>query len=469
MMCIPGLGENRNKPRELGSFFGYISMDCSSPSLPSESESGSRSASVAGSVSLMSESSSRSASPGVSGVRPHTAPVMEDRRQYMRRTANKGGASDSNQMASALFRPPTPEMEEVEEEPCVEERDGGTQLEATPFFTRDTGVTLIQGGTVVNHDKTEVADVLVEDGKIVAVGENLSLPPGGTLVNAKDKFVIPGGIDTCTQLYRGIEGDKLELADDWMSGTRAALVGGTTMVVDLVIPDSGASLVEAYNSWREAAEENSCCDFALTVAVPTVDEMTMGEMEQLSKELGVNTFKLYMSHKGRLMLSNEDMMKALKHVKDLGCVAKVHAENGDIIAENRRRLLARGVTGPEGHPAAQPPEVEEEAVLRACSLALGANVPLVVCSPSSQEVTEILQQFQGRGLTVLGEVQALALAVSGSHYYNKCWSHAAAFVTSPPLREGDTVREELVAALRETGGGGDLVASTHKGIAQGER
>merc|ERR1719153_2131147 len=177
MMCIPGLGENRNKPRELGSFFGYISMDCSSPSLPSESESGSRSASVAGSVSLMSESSSRSASPGVSGVRPHTAPVMEDRRQYMRRTANKGGASDSNQMASALFRPPTPEMEEVEEEPCVEERDGGTQLEATPFFTRDTGVTLIQGGT---------------------------------LVNAKDKFVIPGGIDTCTQLYRGIEGDKLE-------------------------------------------------------------------------------------------------------------------------------------------------------------------------------------------------------------------------------------------------------------------
>merc|ERR1719347_2032149 len=127
----------------------------------------------------------------------------------------------------------------------------------------------------------------------------------------------------------------------------------------------------------------------------------LGEMEQLSKELGVNTFKLYMSYKGRLMLSNEDMMKALKHVKELGCVAKVHAENGDIIAENQRRLLARGVTGPEGHPAAQPQEVEEEAVRRACSLALSANVPLIICAPSSPDVVAVIAEYQARGLTVL--------------------------------------------------------------------
>ena len=100
-------------------------------------------------------------------------------------------------------------------------------------------------------------------------------------------------------------------------------------------------------------------------------------MEQLSKELGVTTFKLFMSQKGRLMLDNNEMMEAFKHIKDIGGVAKVsfwdflnwksqkahlflqvHAENGDIIAENQRRLLARGVTGPEGHPAAQPQEVE---------------------------------------------------------------------------------------------------------------
>jgi len=437
-MCIPGLGENRTKPQYGGSR----------------------------SISVMSGSSSRSVSPG---ARPATAPVlMEDRRQYRRRTASKGGATDSNQMASALFRPPTPEMEEVQEEPFVEERAPGGQLEATPFFTNDTGVTLIKGGTVVNHDKSMLVDVLVENGKIAAVGENLDLPQGATLLDARDKFVIPGGIDTSTHFYRGMEGDKLELADDWASGTKAALAGGTTMVVDLVIPERGDSLLEAYKSWREAAEQNSSCDFALSVAVPTMDENTKGEMEQLSKELGVNSFKLYMSHKGRLMLSNSELVDALKHVKDLGCVAKVHCENGDIILENRRRLLARGVFGPEGHPLSQPLEVEEEAVSRACSLALQTNVPLVICSPSSPEITSVIKQFRRRGLTVLGEALGVSLAVRGSHYYNKCWSHAAAFITSPPLRDEEGITEDLVAALRDEEGL-DMVASEHKGISQEQR
>ena len=240
------------------------------------------------------------------------------------------------------------------------------------------------------------------------------------------------------------------------------------MVVDLVVPARGESILQAYQAWREAALENSCCDFALAVAVPQVDEQTTADMEQLTKEMGVNSFKLYMSRKGQLMLSNADLMEAFKHIKELGCVAKVHAENGDIISENRRRLLARGVVGPEGHPAAQPLEVEEEAVRRACALAHQANVPLVLCSPSSPEVTAVLQEFREKGLTVLGEALAAALALDGSHYYNKCWSHAASFVTSPPLREGEGVAEELAGALRD-GEGLDLVASEHCGVSLEER
>jgi len=449
--------------RELGSFFGYISMDCSSPSLPSESESGgSRSASVAGSASVLSGSSSRSSSP-----RPTTAP-LDDRRKYVRRTAAAGGASDSSGMAAAMFRPPTPEVEEVVEELCVEERSEGGQLLATPFFSQDNGVTLIKGGTVVNYDSAEVADVLVQDGKVVAVGEDLQMPEGATLVDAVGKYVVPGGIDTSTHFHRAQGGEKVELADDWSSGTRAAVAGGTTMVVDLVLPERGDGLVEAFNSWREAAEEATCCDFALAVAVPQVDQQTRAEMQQLAKELGVNTFKLFMSQKNSLMLNNAELMEAFKVIKELGGVAKVAAENGDIVAENQRRLLARGVAGPEGHPAAQPQEVEEEAVRRACSLALQANLPLVVCSPSCTEVADIIEQFSSRGLVVLGEAQAAALAVEGSHYYSKCWGHAAAFVTSPPLREGEEVPEGLVAAM--VGGAGvDLVASTHTGISMEAR
>jgi len=233
-----------------------------------------------------------------------------------------------------------------------------------------------------------------------------------------------------------------------------------------VMPERGDSLVDAFNIWKESGEDSACCDFALAVAVPQIDDQTRGDMEQLSKELGVTTFKLFMSQKGRLMLDNNEMMEAFKHIKDIGGVAKVHAENGDIIAENQRRLLARGVTGPEGHPAAQPQEVEEEAVRRACSLALAANVPLVVSAPSCPDVVAIIAEYQARGLTVLGEARGAALALDGSHYLNQCWSHAAAFVTSPPLRDG--VAEELVGALKD-GEGLDMVSSDHTGISQAQR
>ena len=92
--------------------------------------------------------------------------------------------------------------------------------------------------------------------------------------------------------------------------------------------------------------------------------------------------------------------------------------------------------------------MEEEAVRRACSLALSANVPLVICAPSSPDVVAVIAEYQARGLIVLGEARGAALAVDGSHYFNQCWSHAAAFVASPPLREGENVPEELVNALK---------------------
>ena len=156
------------------------------------------------------------------------------------------------------------------EEPVKEtefvERNAEEDAEATPFFFSNTGVVFIKGGQVVNCDQMTVADILVEDGKITAVRENLEIPEGATVINAVDKLVFPGGIDTNTHLYQGVD-KAVTVKDDFESGTRAALAGGTTMVVDLVIPEKGGSLVDAFTAWKEAGEEKSCCDFALTVAV----------------------------------------------------------------------------------------------------------------------------------------------------------------------------------------------------------
>ena len=310
------------------------------------------------------------------------------------------------------------------------------EVGATPFFSSESGVILIKGGTVVNCEEITVADVLVEDGKISAVGDDLEIPEGATIIDATDKYVMPGGIDTNTHLYQGLD-KEAPVKDDFESGTRAALAGGTTMVVDLVIPQRGESLIEAFTEWKENAEEKSCCDFALTVAVPHVTDDSKEEMEKLANKLGVNSFKMFMSYKDKLMLDNSDLLKAFKHVKGLGCIAKVHAENGSIIAENQKQLLSQGVTGPEGHLLAQPEDVEEEAVLRACVLAKQVNTPLYICSPTSQGAGDVIKQYQGKGLVVYGEPSVAGLSVVGDEYDNKTWDKAAALITSPPLRPGN--------------------------------
>jgi len=428
LMCIPGLGENRQRPHT----------------------------GVARSTSTAAGSTTSAASSRSSSPRPSTAPVLLDRRDYNRRTATRGGASDSSQMSSLMWQPVSP-AEPIKETPFVETK-AEEEVRATPFFSCETGTVVIKGGQVVNCDKITIEDVLVEDGKITAVGEDLEIPEGATVIDANNKFIIPGGIDTNTHLHKAVYTTEL-VQDDFESGTRAAVAGGTTMVVDLVIPEKGESLVDAFTAWKEAGEEKACCDFALTVAVPHVTEESKAEMEQLAKEHGINSFKMFMACKDTLMLNNVDLMEAFKEVKGLGCVAKIHAENGNIIAENQKRLLSLGVTGPEGHPMAQPVEVEEEAVTRACTLAKQVNAPLYICCPTSVEATEIMKQFKEKGLMIIGEPSAASLAVDGSHYYNKCWSHAASFITSPPIRDDPETKNNLMEALME--GTLDIVSSDH--------
>ena len=332
------------------------------------------------------------------------------------------------------------------------------EVEATPFFNCNTGIIVIKGGQVVNCDSMVMADVLVEDGKIRAVSQDLDIPAGATVINAVDKFVVPGGIDTNTHLYQAVE-KEAPVKDDFESGTRAALAGGTTMVVDLVLPGKGESLIEAFHEWKNAGEKKSCCDFALSVAVPHVNDKSKDEMEILARDHGINSFKMFMAGSENIMLNNNELLEAFRHIKDIGCIAKVHAEAGAIINQNRKRLLAQGVTGPEGHPLAQPEAVEVEAVRLACKLAEQENIPLHICSPSSMEAVTVIKEFKDNGLTVIGEPSVASLGVDGSHYFNKCWSHAASFVTSPPLRDDPQTKDNLVRSLIE--GTLDIVGSDH--------
>lgn len=137
--------------------------------------------------------------------------------------------------------------------------------------------------------------------------------------------------------------------------------------VDFVLPKKGESLLEAYDSWREKADAKVCCDYALHMGVTWWSNSVKDEMKIICQERGVNSFKMFMAY--NFMLNDTELYLAFENCKNLGAIAQVHAENGSIIQKNVERLLASGITGPEGHEMSRPEEVEAEAVNRACVIA----------------------------------------------------------------------------------------------------
>ncbi|XP_020290641.1 dihydropyrimidinase isoform X3 [Pseudomyrmex gracilis] len=264
------------------------------------------------------------------------------------------------------------------------------------------------------------------------MGRNLIIPGGTRIIDARGKYVMPGGIDPHTHLEFEFMGTKT--VDDFYQGTKAAVAGGTTMIIDFVAPRKDESLIEAYERYRENADQKVCCDYALHIVVSSWSPKVREDMETLTKIHGVNSFKMFMAYRDLLMLRDPDLIEAFKACKEIGAVAMVHAENGDIIYENAKKLLAAGVTGPEGHEMSRPEEVEAEAVNRACIIANQVNCPLYVVHVMSRSAAEQVEAARKRGACVFGETLAAAIGTDGTNYWHKCWKHAAGHIISPPLR-----------------------------------
>ena len=290
---------------------------------------------------------------------------------------------------------------------------------------------LIKNGTIVNADQSFSADVLCADGKIQEIGSNISAPNGAEVIDAAGQFVMPGGIDPHTHMQLPFMGTVA--SEDFYTGTAAGLAGGTTMIIDFVIPSPQTSILEAYHQWREWAEK-SVADYSFHVAITWWDETVHADMKTLVEKHGVNSFKHFMAYKGAIMAPDEILVNSFNRSLELGAMPTVHAENGEMVAQLQKKIFDMGITGPEGHPLSRPPEVEAEAANRAISIANVYGVPLYIVHVSTKQSLEAITRARNSGQKVFGEVLAGHLLVDESVYLDKNFESAAAHVMSPPFR-----------------------------------
>ena len=290
---------------------------------------------------------------------------------------------------------------------------------------------LIKGGTVVNADTSVVADVLCQGGVITAIGAGLQAPAGCEVIDAGGLLVMPGGIDTHTHMELPFMGTVTK--DDFYTGTSAGVSGGTTMIIDFVIPDPKQRLMEAWDNWRGWAQK-SAADYSFHVAVTWWDDSVHTDMGTLVTQHGVNSFKHFMAYKNAIMADDEVLVNSFSRALELGAIPTVHAENGELVFQLQKRLVAAGITGPEGHPLSRPPAVEAEAAERAIRIAQVLGTPLYIVHVSTEDTVAAIMRAHASGQRVYGEVLAGHLTIDESVYQNKDWNTAAAHVMSPPFR-----------------------------------
>ena len=302
---------------------------------------------------------------------------------------------------------------------------------------------LFSGGTVVTADGSYRADVLAEDGRIFAVGANID-PEEAEVVDASGKLVMPGFIDAHTHMDMPFGGTMT--ADDWASGTAAAVAGGTTTIVDFSLQDVEGSLADAIETWNGKSEGKAITDYGYHLAITNLTDEIKAEIPSLP-EKGVSSIKIFMAYKGTpLYTEDDDLFEAMQIARDAGVLVMVHAENGDVISKLQEQALAQGNTAPRFHALTRPEEVEAEATHRAIQLAAIAGAPLLVVHVSCEAALEEVHRAHELGQTVYAETCPQYFAFSYDDLAREGFE-GAKFVCSPPLRH-EWNREALWRGLQ---------------------
>jgi len=290
---------------------------------------------------------------------------------------------------------------------------------------------IIKNGKIVNANQIVDADVFVSNGKIQQVAPNIQIENQNIqTIDAGGKYILPGGIDP--HVHMRLPTTAGYSSDDFYSGSRAALFGGTTTIIDFVTPHRGQSLIEALES-RKAEASKSIINTRFHVSPVEWRSSTEREILDCIHNHNIKSFKCYMAYKNSIGLDDDALFKVMRLVGEAGGLVTIHCEDGDEIEKLRTKYFNESLQGPEAHVKSRPAELEAKAVGKAIKLAAKAGCPIYIVHVSSAKSLQLIREAKQAGQVVYAETCPQYLLLDQSKYYTE-FEESAAFVMSPPLR-----------------------------------
>lgn len=313
---------------------------------------------------------------------------------------------------------------------------------------------IIKGGTAVMEKEERRADIRIREGVIVEIGEDISPEEGEELIDARGCLVMPGGIDAHTHF--DMPGPECRTSDDFFTGTRAAIMGGTTTILDFAEFQEREEMQDGLDLWHEKADGRSYCDFGFHMTVPEWKEGTEEQIHSMIRQ-GITSFKAYTAYQDSIGVSDKELYPLMECIRETGALLCVHCENGQVLEYLQKKYLKKNPYDIRNHSLSRPDLVEKEAVSRVIDFAAMTGARVYIVHVSTREAKQVIGRAKEQGLDIYGETCPQYLLLDESCYELPEFE-SAKYVLSPPLRKKDN-QLPLWQGLRE--GVLDTVSTDH--------
>ncbi|HTV49511.1 MAG TPA: dihydropyrimidinase [Phycisphaerae bacterium] len=290
---------------------------------------------------------------------------------------------------------------------------------------------LIKNGRIVTSTDAWQADIYAQADTITQIGPNLTAPPGTTVIDAAGKYIFPGFIDPHVHIYLPFMGTQAK--DTYPTASKAAVIGGTTTLIEMVCPSRSEEPLAAFHTWMSKAQNQSACDFTFHMGATRFDALAESQLREIVAA-GVASFKVFLAYKGAFGIDDAELYQVMRLAKSLGVIVTAHCENAELVAQKQRELIAAGKTGPQWHEPSRPESVERLGVEVLTSFAAMHGTHCYIVHTSCQPAVEAALAARQRGVQVWIETLIQYLTLDKTHAELPDFQ-GSKFVMSPPLRD----------------------------------